>query len=115
MSIASADHDDSASHKVGIATLFSDLEKGIDLPSSWSYQYGDSTLSVYKIAQRKPITAECPAVMTHCITIHQDLTWEIHIHNKKIDSTSCHLLSSFSGDCLTRESLRSLAPRWKVL
>ena len=60
------------------------------------------------MAQQKSRTSECPAVITHCITIHQDLTWEIHVHNKKVDSTTCHLLASFSGNCLTRESLKLL-------
>ena len=43
----------------------------------------------------------------HGLIVHEDLTWEVHVHNRKLDALNCPMLEPFS-DVLTPDSLKSL-------
>ncbi len=84
------------------------IKRSLCLPSqSWMIQKGnpDIKLQIYKVTST-PSTSKQPLVVTHCLTISDDLSWSLFVHNQELTSVKCPLLFGIP-DRLTSESATS--------
>ena len=85
------------------------LQRSLSLPnSSWTD------------VSRQPLTSTClckvsalptvstqPIVITHCLTVNEDLKWALYVHNRQVQPQICQALQSVS-QTLTSDSLNNL-------
>ena len=66
------------------------------LPAGWADQTTTTPLDTIQLCKvsRTPCTASQPLVVTCCVTINSDLTWQVHIHVHTITPTARSPLSS---------------------
>ena len=66
------------------------------LPAGWADQTTTTPLDTIQLCKvsRAPCTASQPLVVTCCLTINSDLTWQVHIHGHTITPTARSPLSS---------------------
>ena len=72
------------------------LQSQISVPSNWSSQIPNDMngLLFCRISQQAgPSTA--PLKITHCLQIHDDLSWSVFVHNHSLDKSKCSALQSF--------------------
>ena len=60
------------------------------LPAGWANQTTTTPLDTIQLCKvsRAPCTASQPLVVTCCLTINSDLTWQVHIHGHTITPTA---------------------------
>ena len=70
-------------------------ESSIVLPINWLMSTDASDLNVFKISQfASSSTSTQPLSISHCLTIHDNLTWTLYVHGTKIDISSSPALGS---------------------
>ena len=60
--------------------------------TNWNFYSDGLNMKLSKLASF-PSVSKLPLVITHCLTIKQDHTWELFVHGKCVDKT-CHTLSA---------------------
>jgi len=72
-----------------------ELQSQISIPSNWSSQIPKDMngLLYYQISQVGPSIT--PLKITHCLQVHDDLSWSVFVHNHSLDKSKCSPLQSF--------------------
>lgn len=85
------------------------LKKSLSLPSnSWMDVSGESATSIClcKVSALPTVSTQ-PIVITHCLTVNDDLTWSLYVHNRQIQPQNCQALQTVPQS-LTTDSLNNL-------
>ena len=64
-------------------------------------------LTICRLHHSSPITTKQPVVITHCVIVHEDLSWELFVHGHVVDIPNCQALSSF-GSITTTEKVNEI-------
>ena len=86
--------------------IYSDLPT---LPAGWTDQTTTPPLDTIQLCKvsRAPCTSTQPMVVTHCLTINCDLTWQVNVHGHSLTLTPRSPLSSVPKK-LSTESVAAL-------
>lgn len=83
-----------------------DFVSNIKLPPTWNIHLLQGMLQLCKVAHI-PCSSNNPVVITHCIIVKEDFTWELFIHGHKLrdfskisSSIPCHLNATFLKEML---------------
>ena len=81
------------------------------LPAGWADQTTTTPLDTIQLCKvsRAPCTASQPLVVTCCLMINSDFTWQVHIHGHTITPTARSPLSSVP-EKLSTVSATALTP-----
>ena len=74
----------------------SSIKEQLCLPFAWKENVSDATLDIYKVARDRG--AQCckqPVNVSHCLTIHNDLTWTLYVHGSVVNVKVCKALADF--------------------
>ena len=79
------------------------------LPAGWTDQTRTPPLDTIQLCKvlRAPCTCTQPVVVTHCLTINSDHTWQVNVHGHSVTLTPQSPLSSVLKK-LSTESVASL-------
>ena len=85
------------------------LQRSLSLPnSSWMDVSGQPLTSVCLCkVSTVPTVSTQPIVITHCLTVHEDLSWSLYVHNRQVQPQICPALQSVP-QILTSDSLNNL-------
>ena len=76
-------------------TLLS-IKEHLSLPLGWKEDLSDTAIDIFKVARDR--AAQCskkPVKVSHCLTIHTDLSWTLLVHGCKVDVSRCKALAGF--------------------
>lgn len=85
------------------------LQRSLSLPnSSWMdvSRQPLTSICLCKVSALPTVSTQ-PIVITHCLTVSEDLTWELYVHNRQVQPHICPALQSVP-QILTSDSLNKL-------
>ncbi|SMN01866.1 hypothetical protein SPONN_135 [uncultured Candidatus Thioglobus sp.] len=84
------------------------FHESLEVPLTWCDRSPEALTSIQlcKISSA-PSSTQQPLVLTHCLTINDDFTWSLYVHNHHVDHRTCSALSGIS-DTLDLISLTQL-------
>ena len=76
-------------------TRLEDIQRSLSLPESWVEQ-SPKPLSCVRVCKlySEESSSKQPLIITHCLTIHSDLTWSLFVHNREVQQSLCPSLVS---------------------
>ena len=70
-------------------TLLS-IKEHLSLPLGWKEDLSNSAIDIFKVAcDRAAQCSKKPVKVSHCLTIHTDLSWTSFLHGCKVDVSQC--------------------------
>ena len=82
------------------------LHSGAILPENYTSKLDTHKLTICKLHCFNPgIEAKQPVVISHCVEINSDLSWQVFVHGHKVDIPNCVALRAFDGAKITVEKL----------
>lgn len=75
--------------------------------TNWTIDCDGSTLKLSKVESFSSLTSKSPVIITHCLSIKEDLKWELFVYGKLVHQALCPALST-APEFIDGHSINSL-------